>query len=217
MLKLLDIFFPKVCGVCKKICNEYICKKCEIKLQKYEYFQKNLRSSKNSYDELISPFFYSKQIRKLILEYKFKEQIYLYKTISKILINNQKTVEKISKYDTIIAVPISNKRFKERGYNQTYLIAKEIACILQKDIVNDVIIKSKNTLPQSTMNIEQRQKNIIGAYETRENENASKYVTNKNVLIIDDVYTTGSTVNEVCKTLSKLHPKYMGVLAISKD
>ena len=167
MLELLDILFPRVCGVCKKLSSEYICNKCRVKLenQKYDYFQDNLKRDKHSYDELIAPFFYSKQIRKLILEYKFQEQNYLYKSIVKILINNHKIVEKISKYDTIVAVPISKERFKERGYNQSYLVAKEISKILNKDISDDVIIKTKNILPQSTMNIKEREKNIIGAYE----------------------------------------------------
>lgn len=66
-------------------------------------------------------------IRKTIIDYKFNDKPYLYKTIVNFLLKNENFFQKIKSYDTIIPVPISKKRNNERGYNQSYLLAKEIA------------------------------------------------------------------------------------------
>lgn len=66
-------------------------------------------------------------IRKIIIDYKFNDKSYLDKTIVNFLLKNKKFFEKLKSYDTIIPVPINKIRKKERGYNQSYLIAKEIS------------------------------------------------------------------------------------------
>ena len=84
--------------------------------------------NKNIYfQEHIYLFMYEGIIRKTILNYKFNEKSYLYKTFSKFLLNNKKIVGKLKCYDIIMPVPISYKRWKQRGYNQSYLIAKSIS------------------------------------------------------------------------------------------
>ena len=119
----------------------------------------------------------------------------------------------MKKYDIIIVVPISKKRQKERGYNQSELIAKEISKMLSIKIEKNIIKKLKNTPPQSSLNKEQRQENIRGVYKVFNIEK----IENKNILIIDDIYTTGSTVNECSKMLRKAQPRKVDVLVLAKD
>lgn len=194
-----------------------MCNKCKIKLEKEFNFQTDDYSQdiEKNFKEHHYFFRYKNLIRNQILSLKFHEKPYIYKTISYFLENKRKNFENLKKYDIIIVVPLSKKRQKERGYNQSQLIAKEISKILSIKIEKNIIIKMKNTLPQSLLNKEQRQKNIIGVYEV----NNIEKVRNKNILIIDDIYTTGNTVNECAKILvgNGIDKQKMGVLTIAKD
>ena len=169
---------------------------------------------KNKYfNELITIFKYEGIIRRIILDYKFNEKSYSYLTFTKFILKHKKVFEKIKSYDTIIPVPISKKRFKERGYNQSYLIAKEIAKNTDLKILNNCLIKTNNIKEQSKLNKEQREMNIQGVYRIKN----SRLIENKKILLIDDIYTTGSTVNECSKMLSEAKTKLIGVLTMAKD
>ena len=160
-------------------------------------------------------FKYQNLIRSQIISLKFKEKPYIYKTITYFLQNMQKSFEKLKKYDIIIVVPISRQRKKDRGYNQCELIAKEISQIINVPIEKNVLYKIKNTVPQSSLNKKQRDENVKGAYEVR---NIIK-LHNKKILIVDDIYTTGNTVNECAKLLIQkgIQRTDIGVLTIAKD
>ena len=165
------------------------------------------------FEELITMFKYEGIIRKIILDYKFNEKSYTYLTFTKFILKNKNVFEKIKSYDTIIPVPISKKRYKERGYNQSYLIAKEIAKNTDLEILNNCLIKTMNIIEQSKLNKEERKINIQGVYEIKN----SALIKNKKILLIDDIYTTGSTVNECSKILNKEKTNKIGVLTIAKD
>lgn len=129
------------------------------------------------------------------------------------LLKNEKFFEFLKSYDTIIPVPISKKRQKERGYNQSLLIAKELSKKLEIKCANNCLIKTRNVIEQSKLKKEDRIKNIQGIYKLNNKEK----LKNKNVIILDDIYTTGSTVNECSKILRQAHPKKICVLTLAKD
>ena len=158
-------------------------------------------------------FKYEGMIRSIILKYKFQDKSYLYKTIVNFLLKNEKLFEIIKTYDTIVPVPISKKRKKTRGYNQSYLIAREIADKAGISINNKCLFKTKNIIEQNKLNKEERANNIKGVYELKN----SYELENKKILLIDDIYTTGSTVNECCRILKKAKPKEIDILVIAKD
>ena len=160
-------------------------------------------------------FKYENLIRSQILALKFQEKPYMYKTITYFLENMQKSFENLKKYDIIIVVPISRKRKKERGYNQSYLIAKEISKITKTPIAKNVLYKIKNTVPQSSLNRKQREENAKGVYIAK---NIFK-LYDKKILLIDDIYTTGNTVNECARELVQkgIEKENIEVLTIAKD
>ena len=208
---LTDVIFPNVCGICGKLDEKSLCKKCEMKLQKLKNI--NFQDFRDqNYNELISIFSYEGIIRSNILNYKFKDKAYMAKTFAKFITNEKNVFEKIKTYDTIIPVPISKERMKQRGYNQSLIIAKELNKYLNLELVNNSLIKTKNVVEQSSLNKEERQKNIINAYELKNRQ----ILENKKVLIIDDIYTTGSTVNECAKMIRLAKPEKIGVLAFAK-
>ena len=211
---LISTIYPNICGVCGKINNESLCKKCELLLNEHAKFiiEENYKEEKY-FTKHLYIFQYEGIIRRMILNYKFNEKSYLYKTFVNFLLKNEKFFKILNSYDTIIPVPISKQRRKERGYNQSELIAKELSKYLQGKYEEKILIKTKNIIAQSKLNKEQRQKNIKDAYKLFEKEK----VKNKKVLLIDDIYTTGNTVNECCKTICNSNVKKIDVLTIAKD
>ena len=218
--KISNLLYPPICGICEKINKDALCPKCNLELKKQsevsilqkEEIEENIKKEKY-FEELMYIFKYEGQVRKLILDYKFNEKSYLYKTFVNFLLKNEKIFENIKKYDKIIPVPISKKRNKERGYNQSMLIAEEIANKTNLELVNNCLIKTKNIIEQSKLNKEDRQQNIQGIYNLQN----ARLIINKKILLIDDIYTTGSTVNECCKILQQANPKTIGVLLLAKD
>lgn len=212
---LLDLIYPPVCGVCGRLDKNSLCNKCKIQLNKEAAFniEKNGKDINIFFNEHMYIFMYCGTIRSVLLNYKFNDNAYLYKTLTNFLLKNQKFVKKIKSYDIIIPVPLSKNRRKERGYNQSELIAKEISLKTQIKMDKTCLKKIKNVLAQSTLNKEDRYQNIEGAYKIQNNN----LLKNKKVLLLDDIFTTGSTVNECSKQIQKANPKKIGVLTIAKD
>ena len=220
--KILNLIYPPMCGICGKLNNNFLCPKCQKILENEAVFgidkykkmeiEKNLEERKY-FDEHLYIFEYEGIIRRIILKYKFQDKAYLYKTFVNFLLKNENFFEFIKKYDTIIPVPISRKRRAMRGYNQSELIVKEIANFTNLKEESDCLFKIKNVIEQSKLNKEERQKNIQGVYELRNKEKLYK----KKILLVDDIYTTGSTVNECSKVLRGAKPKQIGIFTIAKD
>ena len=213
---ILNLVYPSTCGFCNKISKNYLCKKCEFKIKEYEIKNKKryiVKDKKLYFDELFCIYKYEGIIREVILKYKFENKAYSYKTFSKIILNNKKICGFLKTYDIIIPVPVHKKRKRQRGYNQTELIAKEIAKEMNLKIERNVLIKTINTKPQSELSKEDRKCNIKDVFKVQNKEKILK----KNILIFDDIYTTGSTANECAKTFKKAGVKKVGVLTIAKD
>ncbi len=210
---LLDILFPPKCCFCGKIEKKYLCKKCEIKLNKLK--KDKIEKKKNDYfDYHLYGYEYKDEIRKQLLSLKFNDKPEISKTFANLLLNNKKICGFLKKYDIIIPVPIHKNRKLERGYNQSALFAKKISNNFKNlAYIDDALVKKINNKPQSTKNKDAREKNVIGAYFLK---NTDKF-KGKKVLLFDDIYTTGNTVNECCKILQQANPKCIDVITIAKD
>ena len=208
----LDYFFPPICGMCGEINENYICNNCYENIKKIKKCVINEYNNRN-FSKHLYIFKYEGIIRNKIIEYKFEDKGYLYKMFAKIILSDKKTCNFIKKYDVIIPVPISKKRKKKRGYNQSELVANELAQKLNQDIWTDIIIKKKDNKPQSELNKLERIKNVEDIYEI----NKPLEVKNKKVLLLDDIYTTGSTVNEIARKLKQNQTQEIGVITLAKD
>ena len=214
--KALNFFFPQTCGICEKICDDAICNKCKKELDKIIFPSRKcfIELKGNYYDEHMHIFKYNGMIKEKIVKYKFKDRAYLSKFFAEIIYSNKKVMKYIYSYDYIIPIPLSKIRKRLRGYNQTYLILKE----LKKRDINikletDILYKDQNIKPQSTLNEIERKINIKNAYSVKNIEK----IKNKKILLFDDVFTTGSTTNECSRLLKENGAKKVGVLTIAKD
>ena len=189
-----------------------MCKKCEQSLYRQlvlgidDYSE----DKEKEFKEHMYLYQYDGAIRKLLLKYKFQEKSYLYKIFIK---KNQKICLFLKKYDIIIPIPISKKRMKQRGYNQSALIARKISKEFNIKYYEDCLLKDKHTEAQSSLSKEERTKNVENVYSVKNQEK----IINKKILLIDDIYTTGNTVNECSKILKQAGAYKIGILTIAKD
>ena len=156
--------------------------------------------------------FYEGVLREIILLMKFQKIKILGKILAKIAHENFRNDSDLFDCDFIVPVPISRKRMRERGFNQSEEIAKELAKLLKKRILKNILIKKFHTIPQSLLSLRERRKNILGSFEVRKKE----LVRGKRILLVDDIYTSGSTVSECCKTLYKSGVKEVKVFTIAR-
>lgn len=212
--KLERIIFPPCCLICGKQTQNIWCRKCKKRLENQAaYIIKNTENN-NFFEKQIYIFLYKNEIRKLIIDYKFNDKAYLYKIFSQMIIKNKKICGILEKYDIIMPVPIHYIRKKQRGYNQSELVAKEIANHIENlKIENKIFKKIKNNKPQSLLNRKERKRNVENVYRIEEKDK----IKNKNIIIFDDIYTTGNTVNELAKILKENGAKNILILTIAKD
>ena len=146
---LLFFIYPKSCGICKKIENNFLCEKCERKLKTSELFVNQIidyeKDRTKYFDEHAFVFKYDSIIRDKIIQYKFNNKAYLSKMFFEFFVKNKKICGFLKKYDIIIPVPMTYKKIKERGYNQTQLIARLITENIESlALKEDILIKYKD-------------------------------------------------------------------------
>lgn len=100
------------------------------------------------------------------------------------------------KPDGIIPIPLHSKRLRKRGYNQAALLAKALGEQMEIPVLDGFLVRVKNTKPLKLLNPEERQNNLKRAFNIAEND-----VKLKTILLVDDIYTTGSTIDEVSRVL----------------
>lgn len=212
MTNLLNLIYPNVCGFCNKVCKNEFCNKCKVKIRNNQ-INVIIKPRNKYFKELISIFKYEGIIRDKILQYKFEDKAYMYNTFVKIILKNEKICGLLKKYDIIIPVPIHKKRKTLRGYNQSELIAKKLSDKFKMPMYIDVLKKQINTIPQSSLGKKARKNNAQNVYKV---DNMQK-IKNKNVVILDDIYTTGATANECIKVLKDAGAYRVGIVTIAKD
>lgn len=198
--EILDILYPykNKCIICDS--DFYgICPLCS----------KRIKRVKN-HEDIISYGYYNGVLKKLILEFKYNKNFTAGKILSNYLCDLIK--DNISYVDCIVYVPSSKKALKSRGFNQCEFLAKEVGKRLNIEVV-DCIKKHNNIKEQKSLSKEERYENIINAFFIDDDIK----IKNKNILLIDDVTTTGATVL-ACQNLLKKHKiKTIKILTLAKS
>ena len=218
MKGVLYFFFPPVCGICGKIGTSYLCPNCQNQIQNATIFLNQIQDYQKDqtkyFDFHAYLFSYEAPIREKILQYKFEEQGYLVNLFSEFLVKNEKICGFLKNYDIITSVPMTKKKVRKRGYNQSELIVKQIAKkIPNLKLESRILVKTNENRTQSSLNKKQRQENVKDVYKI---QNAEK-IKEKNIIIFDDIYTTGATVNECARVLQLGGARKIAVLTIAKD
>ena len=203
---ILNLLFPKNCFGCQKE-GTYLCEDCISLLdilnfhQKFKtenlddlYFALSYKDHSSQYEHRLT--------ERLIKKFKYNPFIKsLSQPLSFLIIAHFKLCEQSIPFIEnknnfiIIPIPLNQKRLKWRGFNQSEEIAKNLSTYLKIPFIKNVLIKNKKTSFQSKLNKKERENNLLNAFS------CNKEIKNKKILLIDDIYTTGSTMEECAKTL----------------
>lgn len=185
--------------------NQYLCPKCMEKLpimteEQLTHF---------------SPFIYEEPIRSMILKLKYSSNGFIAKALAPYLaaVYLKRIQPILQQPPIIIPVPLHRSRQNERGYNQSDVLAQEVASYLNLSVITDVLIRTHKTIIQKSMDAETRAKNMRDAFSV--NLEKVSRIQNQNILLLDDVYTTGATTSECAKTLQKYGVKAVTILTIA--
>lgn len=231
--KFLEIFFPKKCLICGRF-DEYLCSDCfsliELATQSFCPFcdkpslnGETCSSCKNKYflDGLIFAADYNQIILKQVIHsFKYPPYIVNLKNTLSLLIISYIKLSYNSFFENfcnfiLVPVPSHYSAIKKRGFDHTKELTKTLKEVLGLSACLDLVVKTKRTLPQMQLSREERLKNLTGAFQI--NSNFTSFAPGKNFLIIDDVFTTGATMNEIAKLLKKNGAKKVWGLSVARE
>jgi len=138
----------------------------------------------------------------LIHNFKYKRKIFLGRRLGKRLGENLSLDQRFSDFDFLIPVPLHPARKRERGFNQSEILAEAVSEKMNVPVLKKILKRIKNTKDQTNLNAEQREKNVSGAFSVSSAENREK-IYGKKIILIDDVITTGATLKECARVLKE--------------
>lgn len=209
MISLLDFLFPKKCLICGSL-GRYFCLSC---LEKLSYTKNQICpgcynpsfsgkthpfcQEKTALDGLAFGFSYQGLIKTAIKKIKYREIFSLTEELVELAI--KRIQSSMFSHYLIIPIPLHIKRFSTRGFNQSELIGEIISKNWNLSIEKKVLQRIKNTQSQVKLKKKERAENIKGAFSVINKEE----IAGQKILLIDDVFTSGATLNEAAKILKK--------------
>lgn len=167
-------------------------------LQEEQEFCFDCTVKKHSYTKGMALWVYDSNVRRSIAEYKYhSRREYSEYYLKQLLLNYSEDIVRINP-DALIPVPLHKTRLKERGYNQATILANGIGKALHIDVVDNYLIRKRKTLPQKGLNDVERYKNLEEAFTVSDD---SKEMYLRKVMLVDDIYTTGSTIDACANVL----------------
>lgn len=227
---VLDLLFPPICAGCQKE-GEFLCNSCEKSLirvppkcfgcGKLSPGNKRIPQgrtchscrSKTSIHAFISPFLYRQEpVRELIHNLKYMRVYAISNVLSKLLYKYMQYFGVcLPKNSIIIPMPLHLRRERTRGFNQSFLIAKSLSDTSDIPICSGVLLRTLNTKPQIELRAAERHLNIIGAFTLAFPEK----IRDKTIILLDDVKTTGSTMEEAACVLKSAGAKKIWAITIA--
>ena len=186
--KFFEIFAPAACLSCKHESPLLICARCHSKIIKIKSQEQN----NYSYAEFEGLF------KNLIYQFKFENKFALSKPFAQFL-EDALPADILPKIDMLIPVPLHLKKLRKRKYNQSALLAKDLAGRLNRPYSPHVLIKPHATPSQTELSRSLRKENIRNAFGIAHAEK----IAGKQILLVDDVCTTGATLHECAKMLKR--------------
>ncbi|MDD5085621.1 MAG: ComF family protein [Candidatus Omnitrophica bacterium] len=228
----IRLFYPAYCHVCGRQLNldewavcgrcltkvkhlkKPLCRRCGLELPPYArkgWLCNRCRGRKTAYDRLWVPFAYEGAVQTMLRAIKFRKKRGLIRVFRPLLEGSIVELRK-ERIDFIIPVPLDGKRKRIREFNQSALLAKEAGRLIEKPVREDILRKKRHTEPQSILSRQKRFANVRDAFGVLR----PSLVKGKDILLVDDIITTGSTVNECARILKGCGAKNVHVLALAR-
>nr|HPR17498.1 ComF family protein [Candidatus Cloacimonadota bacterium] len=209
---LPDLLFPRICFVCsRRIAEGIICEDCQQKLvfldDVCDFCGSSLKQGKCPkcvaenfrFDLARSVFPFDKTVQALIHNLKYDEMTKVAKFLSAYAVRYLQEKQPFDQVDFIVPVPLHTVKKRSRGFNQSELFTHEIAVAMNWQHLPNLIKRNRFTQTQTKLGRIARQKNVAGAFSL----NPKVDITGKNILLFDDVFTTGSTLNAIATLLKE--------------
>ncbi len=231
---LIDIIYPRYCLICSNSINESsfegackgclekinvntspFCSKCGISIKSTTRAKDSCNECRNKnyyFDRAMSVCDYKGIVKKCIQLFKYKRKLNIGLNLSKLMIKFLKEHFNLDDIDLITAVPLHKSKLRERGFNQAEILAEQIRLNLNLPAAFDNLKRIKKTLSQYQLPLVSRQSNISGAFACAD----EAFFRNKSILIIDDIFTTGATLNECSRVLKNAGAKKVYTLTIAR-
>ena len=149
--------------------------------------------------------------KQLIHDFKYRQKMHIRSVFRELIENFCHSYHPWETIDAIVPIPLHPTKLREREYNQSEIIAHILATIIQRPLITTALQRIRNTKPQIALGPLGRQRNIAGCFRI----NAHVGVKEKNILLVDDVLTTGSTACEAARVLNTLNPKSISVFTLA--
>ncbi len=210
---IIYIIYPPLCPICREIVDErgQLCEICATKVF-------HINTAKNLPENLSGVMRITKYrggTREILGKLKFENDLSVLPALQKMLaeVSDRDEIQKfLAQVELATFVPIHQKRLKERGYNQTELIFKDWL-IAQNLAAENLLIRKKSTPRLYNLKPDERKEILRGAFEVVDGVD----VAGKNILIVDDIYTTGATVTECARVLQAAGAAKIFVMAFASD
>jgi ComF family protein len=167
------------------------------------------RTNPPLFDQALSIGYFEGPLREAVLQYKYRPCRALGRPLGKWMAENIRIAEDI---DIVIPVPLHVKRLKQRGFNQALLLAHQVSDVFRIPISCDNLLRVRYTRPQVELSGEERIKNVVGAFGLKEPE----ALKGKQVVIVDDVFTTGATMNECAAVLKSAGAAQVNAITLAR-
>lgn len=208
------LFVPDhICLFCRENLadhSNYICNSCWNLL---EVTNREIDLNLRSVDRVYYSLFYNRFIREKIHSFKFQDKPYLYKPFGEILVETVRVMAIDGKVDAIAFVPTHRRKKALRGYNQSQLLASYIADKSNLSLLDKHLVKVKKTMDQNKLSKIEREKNLQNAFQIMNH----KDIKDKEILLVDDIITTGTTMEECGKVLLEGGAKSVIGLALTSS
>lgn len=228
---IVRFLWPEVCPFCERVYKNGVCPECKkilkglqikeprcmkcgkpLRYQEQEYCYDCMKDP-HFYDRGFSVWLHKKPVNQSIYQFKYhnRRQHAIYYA-EKMMILYEHTIKSMGmhKPDVIIPIPLHKKRQKMRGYNQSEIIAGYLGEKLKIPVEKNWLIRTGYTEPQKKLNRKDRKKNLQHVFSV-----TNQYRPVKTVLLIDDIYTTGSTIDSAAKALKSRGTQIVYFLTIS--
>lgn len=197
---MLNLLFDteKVCLFCldnREDLKDYICNDCR---ENVEANHKLLRTHLQHLDSCYYGAYYNRFIKKMLHHFKFNDKAYLYRPLGELLVETILRNSLDKEIDIVFYVPLHRRKKAKRGYNQSELLANYISNKLELPLSHK-LIKNKSTKEQHRLSKIERQSNLKDSFKLKNREE----VEGKTILLIDDLITTGATLEECAKILKE--------------
>ena len=227
---IIDLFFPKTCPGCGRVISSdnFLCKDCSKELTFIRPPLCPICGIPLEFGEshicgkclIKPPFFkaarscalYQGPLSKSISLFKYEGVTALARPLSLIMIRALSPFIEKANVDLILPVPLHIKRLRQRGFNQALLLARQLGKGLGIPVNGSILKKVKETPPQVGLSQKKRLKNVKGSFKVF----SKKEIEDKNILLVDDVFTTGTTVNECSKVLVRAGARGVFVITLAR-